>query len=299
MPTFFDDTESWDSVENLYAPATAPSEPVENETVGSSNHANVFNRRLEAIVNRTNWLKKYITSGILSQLIGLTGSVNKRLIFDVNGNLVAADDPVITIPENSSFSVGDTKQTILDIGSVNPYIDASGYYWYIPNGDTIGNSKVWSEKLYKALWSSPRYTVTGGKGSTSEADWAAGKTLVIPDFRGRASTMVSASRLLASQFGLQEVTLSPTHYRHRHNMSVAGFRDVGGGGIVFDNSGSFGAVALFSVPPSQINVAGNRSAASDSLGAVWENTASASTPLNLEQPSVALNYIIFTGYKPA
>lgn len=168
----FEDQEIWDSVEKLYPPQGS-TEPPESEIEGSSTHANVFNRRFQAVVNRTAWLKAQISKGVLSQLITIGDTAaNKILYFNKAGRLVPAEFP-------PSFSVGDVKTTLLKIDS-NPHLDGYGYYWYKADGSPLNSRTPAYEKLFKNLWANEGVTVTEGKGVNADSDWNAGKNLVIP-----------------------------------------------------------------------------------------------------------------------
>lgn len=87
--------------------------------------------------------------------------------------------------------------------------------WIKANGGTIGNALSGAtnranadcQALFTLLWQEffdSEATVSGGRGVTAEADWAAGKTIVVPDMRGefiRAwddSRGVDSARLLGT-----------------------------------------------------------------------------------------------------
>lgn len=67
--------------------------------------------------------------------------------------------------------------------------------WVRMNGRTIGagvsgateRANEDCEDLFGHLWSSdPNLTVSGGRGANAASDWSAGKTIQLPDMRGRA-----------------------------------------------------------------------------------------------------------------
>lgn len=68
--------------------------------------------------------------------------------------------------------------------------------WLLLNGDTIGNlasgadhERTDYESLFTLLWNSmadPEAPVSTGRGGTAALDWNAGKSLTLPDLRGRA-----------------------------------------------------------------------------------------------------------------
>ncbi len=66
--------------------------------------------------------------------------------------------------------------------------------WVRGNGRTIGSSASSAteranadcEALFLFLWTQdPNLAVSGGRGANAASDWAAGKTIALPDFRGR------------------------------------------------------------------------------------------------------------------
>ena len=93
MPQFFPENEIFDTVELLYAPPGATDPGLDSDIFGSSNHATVFNNRLQKLVSRTAWLKKFFTSGRLSELLGFQNTENKLLGFDSGGELALLDFP--------------------------------------------------------------------------------------------------------------------------------------------------------------------------------------------------------------
>lgn len=68
--------------------------------------------------------------------------------------------------------------------------------WLMFNGDTVGSATSGATRasadhknLFLALWESFTNTdapVSGGRGASAAADWAANKTITLPDLRGRS-----------------------------------------------------------------------------------------------------------------
>lgn len=114
--------------------------------------------------------------------------------------------------------------------------------WIISDGGTIGNASSGAtnransdtENLYTALWNSladAQATVSGGRGASAAADFAANKTLTIPDLKGRtvagADNMggSAANRLTTAGSGVDGSTLgavggSEFMSQHTHTASV-------------------------------------------------------------------------------
>jgi microcystin-dependent protein len=95
--------------------------------------------------------------------------------------------------------------------------------WVRANARTIGNSasgateladSLLANALFQYLWNTdPNLVVIGGRGSTSLADWDAGKQMTLPDGRGTAFAGMddmgntAANRLTASYFGANATVL--------------------------------------------------------------------------------------------
>ncbi|MTW19350.1 hypothetical protein GJ689_24465 [Rhodoplanes serenus] len=87
--------------------------------------------------------------------------------------------------------------------------------WVRKNGRTIGSATSGAteladssaRRLFDLLWSDTNLAVAGGRGANAAADWAAGKTLALPDARGRVQAGLddmgapAAGRLTATYFG--------------------------------------------------------------------------------------------------
>lgn len=96
--------------------------------------------------------------------------------------IAAAQTPTV-----EGFATGDIKQA---------FKAAPDAGWLLLNGDTIGNAGSGAIRsnaiyldLFKHLWAAlanAEAPVSGGRGASGQADWDAGKTLKIPDARGRS-----------------------------------------------------------------------------------------------------------------
>ncbi|MDC7787954.1 hypothetical protein PQJ75_24630 [Rhodoplanes sp. TEM] len=68
-------------------------------------------------------------------------------------------------------------------------------------------------RLYELYWADTNLTVTGGRGATAAADWAAGKVLTLPDARGRVQAGLGdmgnsdSGRLTATYLGADGTVL--------------------------------------------------------------------------------------------
>ena len=82
-------------------------------------------------------------------------------------------------------------------GAVQQFIGTSAPSgWLMLNGDTVGNTgsgavqaNSANQALFTLLWNSmadAQAPVSGGRGASAAADWSFGKTIALPDARGRA-----------------------------------------------------------------------------------------------------------------
>lgn len=126
------------------------------------------------------------------------------------------------------FSTGDIKDSMVT--------SASG--WVIMSGRTIGNAASGATEranadtvdLYTLLWNNLTNTeapVSTGRGASAAADFAANKTLTLPDARGRALVGKdnmggsTASRMTAAGSGITGTTLGAAGGSQTHTLITA------------------------------------------------------------------------------
>jgi hypothetical protein len=95
------------------------------------------------------------------------------------------------------------------------------------NGRTIGSATSGATErasadcqvLFQYLWDTDaNLAVAGGRGASSAADWAANKTIVTPDWRGRALAFMddmgnaAAGRLTSTYFGTSAIVLGAARH---------------------------------------------------------------------------------------
>jgi len=202
--------------------------------------------------------------------------------------------------------IGSVQYLSYDVGATDLWTDPDGWLWFVPRGASIGSSTSTAllannklQQLYNVLWTTPAYTVTGGKGASANADWTAGRPLLIPDMRGRTVVMSgmatggTASRAVGSVFGAETLTLSTANLPvHSHRLSMSGFTATG-----LVSSGATGVAAVTygaqTIALNQPNAVGNRSASNDNLGAIGDTGSGTAIPL--AEPAKAYSEIWFTG----
>jgi hypothetical protein len=158
-------------------------------------------------------------SGRIPQWFVADGLIKLRLT-DKNGVQVFANDNLLVIgPSSGGGGGGGTVDptTIATTGDVKAtYGTGPISGWVRMNGRTIGsatsgatersNSDV--QALFSYLWTTDaNLAVSGGRGANAAADWAANKTIALPDQRGRGLAGLddmgntAAGRLTATYFG--------------------------------------------------------------------------------------------------
>lgn len=129
-----------------------------------------------------------LTSGSYSNPSWLTSVAKSKITFTgSSANYVAADGSEIPFPDID----------VIPIGTVISGIWASAPDGYLLlRGGTIGDASSGAtvfanalmQDLFQLLWSSfadSEASVSGGRGASASADWAAHKTIQLPDIRGR------------------------------------------------------------------------------------------------------------------
>lgn len=131
---------------------------------------------------------------------------------------------------NSNFT--EVYASVIQAGFIIDYVGSSSPSgWLICNGATIGNAassatgraNADTATLFDLLWNNwanAQAAVSGGRGATSSADFAANKTIAIPDFKGRTSVSKSASGTLS--------TLGSTAGEETHTLSSDSIPNGGG-----------------------------------------------------------------------
>lgn len=163
-------------------------------------------------------------AGRLPQLFIADGSIKIRLT-DRNGVNQVTADGILVIGPSGGGGGGSTVDptTIIATGDYKLRHGTGVLSGFVrANGRTIGSATSGAteranadcEALFEYLWDTDaNLSVSTGRGASSAADWAANKTIALPDWRGRAPAGLddmgnsAAGRLTATYFGTAATVL--------------------------------------------------------------------------------------------
>ncbi|MGF6434324.1 hypothetical protein [Bradyrhizobium elkanii] len=164
-------------------------------------------------------------TGRIGQFFVADGTIKLRLT-DKNGVQIFAGDNLLVVgPSSGGGGGGGTVDptTIASTGDVKVAYGTSVLSgWVRANGRTIGNATSGATEranadtsaLFAWLWNAdPNLSVSGGRGASAAADFSASKTIMLPDWRGRALAGLddmgnsAAGRLTATYFGTSATVL--------------------------------------------------------------------------------------------
>lgn len=136
------------------------------------------------------------SAGRLPQFFLADGSIKVRLTKS-NGTVVVVADGILVVGASSGGGGGSPVDatTIFQTGDTKlRYGTGVHTGWVRQNGRTIGSATSGAteranadcQALFQYLWDTDaNLSVSGGRGASSAADWAANKTITLPDARGR------------------------------------------------------------------------------------------------------------------
>lgn len=163
-------------------------------------------------------------SGRLPQFFAADGNIKIRLT-DRNGVTQVVADNVLVIGPSGGGGGGGTVDptTILTTGDIKVTYGTGVVTGFVrANGRTIGSATSGAteranadvQALFQYLWGADaNLAVSGGRGASAAADWAANKTIALPDWRGRALAGLddmgnsAAGRLTSTYFGTSAIVL--------------------------------------------------------------------------------------------
>lgn len=164
-------------------------------------------------------------SGRLPQFFLADGQIKLRLT-DKNGVQIFSQDNLLVVGPSSGGGGGGGSvdpTTIAATGDLKVSYGTSVLSgWVRANGRTIGSASSGAteransdtQALFVYLWGADaNLAVSGGRGANAAADYAANKTIALPDWRGRTLAGLddmgnsAAGRLTATYFGAGATTL--------------------------------------------------------------------------------------------
>lgn len=137
-------------------------------------------------------------SGIFGPIFLSPGSYRCKVL-DAAGAVIRDVDG-ISVPQTSDYvppDAGETSEELLArTGDLKARYGTGAHSgWVRANGRTIGSASSGAneransdcEDLFEYLWTADaNLAVSSGRGATAAADWAANKTIALPDIRGKA-----------------------------------------------------------------------------------------------------------------
>lgn len=178
--------------------------------------------------------------------------------------------------------------------------------WVMGSGRTIGSATSGGteranadcQPLFELLWNSMAQSeaaVSGGRGASAAADWAANKTIALPDYRGRTAIGrdnmggSAASRITSGGSGINGTTLGASGGTQTHTLSESqmpshthGMASTGTGGNTSLYLGGFGSWGI----------AGGAYGDGSTGGYVYNGYTGGSGAHQNTQPSIVENVII-------
>lgn len=176
-------------------------------------------------------------AGRLPQFFLADGSIKVRLT-DVNGVEKLVADGIIVTGASSGGGGGSPVDptTVLQTGWLQPIYGTGVVAGFVrANGRTIGSATssaterafADTQPLFVFLYGQdPNLVVSGGRTGNAAADYAANKTITLPDWRGRALAFLddmgntAAARLTTSFFGATATVLGAAGGTESHTLTL-------------------------------------------------------------------------------
>ncbi len=202
---------------------------------------------------------------------------------------------------NNNFT--EVYTALISTGFIVDYLGlAAPSGWLLCNGDTIGDASSSATAranndtatLFALIWNSvadSEAPVSGGRGATAVADFAAHKRITLPDMRGKVTVGKDASTFVTFGLTLGEETHTLTESElpvispHVHNsIPTGGTADVSGS-VSVDNNGGGSQTSVATTQSAVVTLSGDTSTSSN--GGFGAGTAH-----NNIQPSFVVNKLI-------
>jgi hypothetical protein len=217
---------------------------------------------LQATSGKTWWVKAGAFLRTIASALYIHDETDTTKIgkFDASG---------ITTGTTRTYGLPDESDTLATQTQVRRYVPTgtvmSGYYgatapagFLFVDGKTIGDAASGGtaranadcEDLFTILWNITSLTVSTGRGASAAADWAAHKTIALPDHRGKVMAALDnlggTNAALLSPSGISSTTRAATGGSATESAGVSGSCSVGVSG---STSGSLSVSASGSTGP--------------------------------------------------
>lgn len=177
-------------------------------------------------------------AGRVPQLFFADGQIKIRLT-DANGAVQVTADNVMVVGASSGSGGGGglvDPTTVFQSGQLVCWHGTGIQSGFVrANGRTIGNAASGASEranadtalLFNFLWNDPNLFVSTGRGASAAADFGAGKTITLPDYRGRVIAglddmgTTAAGRLTATYFGTVATVLGAVGGLESHTLTTA------------------------------------------------------------------------------
>lgn len=177
--------------------------------------------------------------GRIQQFFVADGTIKLRLTDKYGAQLFVGDNLLVVGPSSGGGGGGGTVDptTILATGDFKLVYNTGVLSGFVRcNGRTIGSATSGATEranadtsaLFSFLWGAdPNLAVSGGRGGSAAADFAANKTIAVPDCRGRDLAGLddmgnsAAGRLTSTYFGAAATTLGASGGSQSHALTVA------------------------------------------------------------------------------
>lgn len=179
------------------------------------------------------------SAGRIPQLFCADGQIKIRLTNAAGVQQLVADNLLVVGPSGGGGGGGSVDPTtVLSTGDFKLVYNTGPITGFVRcNGRTIGSATSGATEranadtsaLFSFLWGAdPNLAVSGGRGASAAADYAANKTIALPDCRGRGVAGLddmgnsAAGRLTTSYFGAGPTTLGSSGNSNESNTLTVG-----------------------------------------------------------------------------
>lgn len=255
-------------------------------------------------------------AGRIPQFFLADGSIKVQLIDRHGVEQVTADNVLVIGPSGGGGGGGTVDPTtVIQTGQLALWYGTGVRTGFVrANGRTIGSAtsgaseraNADTQSLFLFLYGEdPNLTVSGGRGANAAADWAANKTITLPDGRGRDLAglddmgATAAGRLTAAYFGTSATVLGATGGNESKTLLTANLPAYTPSGITIPNAGGTNPIAVaagsgsVAVSPGA-GLAVYPVAAGNTLTVPFEGNAQGgtSTPVAVTDPKILVTFYI-------